>query len=484
MAASLAPLCHSALSPPPLRLASRHSPFRASSQPLLPRGVMRGSRGAVRRAVQEVRAGVAEAGGEPAPMGQVTRYNDSPIDLALMGLFRRKMEQQIGEVATRKGGYEAFVEVSRRVMQGRSAAEQRAIVANVLMSLLPPNAPATVRAPLLPSLLHAGRAVSGRAACRAACTAACRGGQCPHVAAAAARPTPPPLSAALPSHCPPLLASPTPATLTLPPLAAPLPVPAALLSLPASAISFHLIPLCGPTRPLPHATSFPTPFSPAPSLPTPLVPSSASCSPPASGQRRSTRPSQCPALSGRGALPVMLSLPRFSCCLAHSSLVSLPRCARPALCAAAAAAAAAAAVAHCCCCCCCTGAAEGGGGERAEADERRADHQVQLYLAVASRFPWYLEVSGCVGMYLEVSGCVGMCVNMCKLPTQDFFTNDFGLPLTMTPNFEDMSCEMVFGQMPPPLSEDPALSQPCFAALCSMAQPEADKCPRVPDATP
>lgn len=36
--------------------------------------------------------------------------------------------------------------------------------------------------------------------------------------------------------------------------------------------------------------------------------------------------------------------------------------------------------------------------------------------------------------YLENSGCVGMCVNMCKIPTQDFFNNEFGLPLTMTPS--------------------------------------------------
>jgi hypothetical protein len=39
-----------------------------------------------------------------------------------------------------------------------------------------------------------------------------------------------------------------------------------------------------------------------------------------------------------------------------------------------------------------------------------------------------------ISRYLENSGCVGMCVNMCKIPTQDFFTNDFGLPLTMTPS--------------------------------------------------
>jgi hypothetical protein len=50
--------------------------------------------------------------------------------------------------------------------------------------------------------------------------------------------------------------------------------------------------------------------------------------------------------------------------------------------------------------------------------------------------------------YLEQSECVGMCVNMCKLPTQAFFTEDFGIPVTLTPNFEDYSCDMVFGQIP------------------------------------
>ncbi|XP_062074697.1 beta-carotene isomerase D27, chloroplastic [Humulus lupulus] len=78
--------------------------------------------------------------------------------------------------------------------------------------------------------------------------------------------------------------------------------------------------------------------------------------------------------------------------------------------------------------------------------------------------------------YLENSGCVGMCVNMCKIPTQDFFTNDFGLPLTMTPNFEDMSCEMAYGQVPPPFEEDPVSKQPCFSDICSMANPNSSIC--------
>jgi hypothetical protein len=47
-------------------------------------------------------------------------------------------------------------------------------------------------------------------------------------------------------------------------------------------------------------------------------------------------------------------------------------------------------------------------------------------------------------------------------------------------DFEDMSCEMVYGQMPPPLEDDPALQQPCFAALCPTAQKKALNCPKTP----
>lgn len=50
-----------------------------------------------------------------------------------------------------------------------------------------------------------------------------------------------------------------------------------------------------------------------------------------------------------------------------------------------------------------------------------------------------------------------------QMPTQSFFTDDFGLPLTMKPNFEDLSCEMIFGQLPPPIEKDEAYLQPCFA---------------------
>jgi hypothetical protein len=70
--------------------------------------------------------------------------------------------------------------------------------------------------------------------------------------------------------------------------------------------------------------------------------------------------------------------------------------------------------------------------------------------------------------WLQESGCTGMCVNMCKTATQDFFCNDFGLPLTIKPNAEDMSCDFYFGLTPPPIEEDEALTFSC-TSTCSTA---------------
>jgi len=80
--------------------------------------------------------------------------------------------------------------------------------------------------------------------------------------------------------------------------------------------------------------------------------------------------------------------------------------------------------------------------------------------------------------YLENSGCVGMCTNMCKIPTQNFFTDMFGLPLTMNPNFETLECDMIFGQAPPPIEEDPVYNQPCFS-VCNIGSESARVCPKI-----
>lgn len=81
--------------------------------------------------------------------------------------------------------------------------------------------------------------------------------------------------------------------------------------------------------------------------------------------------------------------------------------------------------------------------------------------------------------YLEESGCVGMCINMCKIPTQKFFTESFGIPLTMTPDFEDLSCQMVFGQNPPPLETEEASIHPCLQTYCPTAINSLQPCPKI-----
>ncbi len=68
-----------------------------------------------------------------------------------------------------------------------------------------------------------------------------------------------------------------------------------------------------------------------------------------------------------------------------------------------------------------------------------------------------------------------MCVNLCKAPVQTFFTEELGMPLTMKPNFEDYSCDMVFGLTPLPIDEDDALQQPCLQE-CSTALSEELQC--------
>ncbi|KAK6937587.1 Beta-carotene isomerase D27-like, C-terminal, partial [Dillenia turbinata] len=69
--------------------------------------------------------------------------------------------------------------------------------------------------------------------------------------------------------------------------------------------------------------------------------------------------------------------------------------------------------------------------------------------------------------FLEASNCVGMCINLCKMPSQKFIKDSLGMPVYMIPNFDDMSCEMIFGENPPEASEDPAFKQPCYK-LCKI----------------
>ena len=45
---------------------------------------------------------------------------------------------------------------------------------------------------------------------------------------------------------------------------------------------------------------------------------------------------------------------------------------------------------------------------------------------------------------------------------QEFFATSMGLPLTMTPSYDDFSCQFAFGRTPPSQVEDEAFKTPCF----------------------
>ncbi len=104
--------------------------------------------------------------------------------------------------------------------------------------------------------------------------------------------------------------------------------------------------------------------------------------------------------------------------------------------------------------------------EVAEAEVKGMDGKVRSQ-------PSAVHIKKC--RYLDESQCVGMCVNMCKLPTQTFFTEKFGIPLTMVPDFDDLSCDMIFGQVPPSAADDEAMTESCLSD-CPSGKPSADKC--------
>lgn len=64
--------------------------------------------------------------------------------------------------------------------------------------------------------------------------------------------------------------------------------------------------------------------------------------------------------------------------------------------------------------------------------------------------------------FLETSKCVKTCIHACKLPTQNFFYDEMGLPVTLQPNLTDYSCKFEFGKMPLPLEQDEISRAPCI----------------------
>ncbi len=76
--------------------------------------------------------------------------------------------------------------------------------------------------------------------------------------------------------------------------------------------------------------------------------------------------------------------------------------------------------------------------------------------------------------FLETSSCASVCVNSCKVPSQEWLKDDFGMDLHIQPNYDDFSCVWSFNKEPPPLEEDAAILVPCFTNCNSEFKGEKD----------
>jgi len=63
--------------------------------------------------------------------------------------------------------------------------------------------------------------------------------------------------------------------------------------------------------------------------------------------------------------------------------------------------------------------------------------------------------------FLQKSKCKGICLNQCKLPIQEFFKDDLGMELTVSPNFVTQECQWSWGEKPVEVANDPSWPKGC-----------------------
>jgi hypothetical protein len=87
------------------------------------------------------------------------------------------------------------------------------------------------------------------------------------------------------------------------------------------------------------------------------------------------------------------------------------------------------------------------------------------FLPSTLRVPQTVKAERC--RFLESTNCASTCVNSCKVPSQEWLTDEFGMELHIQPNYDDFSCRWRFGVKAPPLHEDEAVMVPCFTKCTS-----------------
>jgi len=94
------------------------------------------------------------------------------------------------------------------------------------------------------------------------------------------------------------------------------------------------------------------------------------------------------------------------------------------------------------------------------------------FLPETVRVPQSVKAERC--RFLEQSQCASVCVNTCKVPSQEWLRDDFGMEIHIQPNYDDFSCRWKFGVKAPPLQEDEAVMVPCFTKCPSTVRGTKD----------
>jgi len=100
------------------------------------------------------------------------------------------------------------------------------------------------------------------------------------------------------------------------------------------------------------------------------------------------------------------------------------------------------------------------GDDHKEVEVPKSWRSVLPFLPETVRVPQSVKAERC--RFLENANCASVCVNTCKVPSQSWLKEDFGMPLHIQPNYDDFSCRWRFGVEAPPLEEDEAVMVPCF----------------------
>ena len=69
--------------------------------------------------------------------------------------------------------------------------------------------------------------------------------------------------------------------------------------------------------------------------------------------------------------------------------------------------------------------------------------------------------------FLQESNCKGLCLHQCKIPAQEFFKQELGLDLTVSPNFATQECQWSFGEVPLKPEDEPSFPRGCIVGCGS-----------------